>query len=95
MPRNLKTKVKQTNFQKIYNLQKLNEEERESLNRLIMAGEIEAVIKKLPAHKNPGLDSFTAEFYKTFKEELTPTLHRLFQKIQEEGRFPNSFYEAS
>ena len=30
-----------------------------------------------------------------FKEELTPVLHRLFQKSQEDGRLPNSFYEAS
>ena len=26
---------------------------------------------------------------------LTPILHRLFQKIQEDARLPNSFYEAS
>ena len=32
---------------------------------------------------------------KTFKEELTPILHRLFEKIQTDGRLPNSFYEAS
>ena len=38
---------------------------------------------------------FIGEFYKTVKEELTPILHRLFQKIQEEGRLSNSFCEAS
>ena len=29
------------------------------------------------------------------KAELSSILHRLFQKIQEDGRLPNSFYEAS
>ena len=82
-------------FLEKYNLPKLNEEEAESLNRLITADEIEAVIKKLPTHKSPEPDSFTGEFYKAFKGQLTPILHRLFQKIQEDGRLPNSFYEAS
>ena len=82
-------------FLEKYNLPKLNEEEAESLNRPITADEIEAVIKKLLTHKSPGLDSFTGEFYKAFKEEITPILHRLFQKIQEYGRLPNSIYEVS
>ena len=73
-------------FLEKYNLPNLNEEEAENLNGPITAGEIEAVIKKLLAHKSPGLDSFTGEFYKTFKEELTPILLRPLQKIQEEGR---------
>ena len=95
MPGNLKTYVKWTHFQKNYNLPKLNEEEAENLNRQITEDEIEAVIKNLPTHKSPGRDGFTGEFYKAFKEELTPILHRLFQKIQTDGRLPNSFYEAN
>ena len=81
-------------FLEKYNLPKLNEEEAESLKRPISAEEIDAVIKILPAHKSPGLDGFT-EFCQTFKEELTPILHRLFQKIQEDRRLPKSFYESS
>ena len=77
-----------------YHLPKLNEEEAESLNGPITSDDIEAVMKKLPTHKSPGPDGFTGEFYKAFKEELSPILHRLFEKIQTDGRLPNSFYEA-
>ena len=51
-------------------LPKLKQEEIENLNRLITSKEIESVIKKLPANKNPGPDDFTGKFYKTFKEEF-------------------------
>ena len=58
-------------------------------------GEIDAIIKKLPTHKSLGLDGFAGEFYDIFKEELIPVLQRLFEKIQNDGRLPNCFYEAS
>ena len=78
-------------FLEKYNPPKLNVEDTESLNRPITADEIETVIKKLPTHKRPGSDGFTGEFYKTFKEELTSILQKLFQEIQEEGRIPKLF----
>ena len=82
-------------FLEKYNFPKLNQEEIENLNRQITSTEIETVIRNLPANKSPGPDGFTAEFYQKFREELTPMLLKLFQKIAEEGKLPNSFYEAS
>ena len=83
------------NFLEKYTLPRLNQEERENMNRPITRTDIETVIKILPKNKSPGLDEFTGKFYQTFREELTPILLNLFQNIAEGGTCPSSFYEAT
>ena len=69
-------------FLEKYNFPKLNQEETENLNRHITSMEIETVIRNLPIKKSSRPDGFIAEFYQKFREELTPILLKLFQKLQ-------------
>ena len=82
-------------FLEKYNFPKLNQEEIENLNRPITSMQIETVVKNLPTNKTPGPDGYKGEFYQKFREDLAPTLLRSFQKFAEEGKVPNSFYEAT
>ena len=72
-----------------YSLSKLTQEEIENLNRPITSTEIKTAMKTLPTKKSPGPDGFIAKFYQKFREELTHTLLKVFQKIAEEGKLPN------
>ena len=83
------------NFLEMYNPPKLNQEEIDQRNRPIARNEIEYVIKTLPTNKSPGPDDFTGEFYQTNKEEPIPILLQLFQKVEEEGILPKTFYDAT
>ena len=47
------------------------------MNRPITPDETEGIIENVLTHKSPGPDGFTGEFYKVFKEEVNPTLHRI------------------
>jgi hypothetical protein len=74
-------------FLDAYDHLKLNQEDINHLNRPItqmklkQQNEIET--------KSPGPDRFSAEFYQTFKEELIPTLLKLFHEMDREGTMPN------
>ena len=81
------------NFLDSYGLPKLNREETDQLNRLITRNEIEYVIKTLPTNKSPGPSGFTGEYYQTYKEDLVPILLKVFQKVEEEGILPKTFYD--
>ena len=57
-----------------YNIPKLNQREKENMNRPITSMEIKTVIKNLPTNKSPGPDGFTGKFCQKFTEELTSML---------------------
>ena len=74
------------------------------MNRPVISTEVEIVIKnsqqerkkkKTQQTKVQDLNGFTGKFYKSFREELTPVLLKLFPKIAEERKLPNSFYRAT
>ena len=86
---------KSTDWQKKFNLPRLNQEEIDIMNNPVTSTKTESVIKNRPKNKTPRPNSFTGEFYQTFREELMPILLKLFQKIAEEATLPNSFYKAT
>ena len=86
---------KMDKFLETYNLPKLNQEESENLNRQIIPSENEAVIKKTPNKQKPTTRWLRRWILPNIQEELTPPLLKLFRKVEEEGRLPNSFYKAS
>jgi hypothetical protein len=69
-------------FLDTYDHPKLNQEYNNHLNLSITQNETEGTIKSLPKKKSPGSDGFSAEFYQTFKEQLIPTLLKLFHETE-------------
>jgi hypothetical protein len=69
---------------------KLNQEQVNYLNRPISRKDIEQVIKNILTKNSPGQDGFSAEFYRTFKEDLIPIFLKLFHKIKTKGTLIHS-----
>jgi hypothetical protein len=82
-------------FLDTYDHPKLSQENTNLLNSPIAQNEIKAAIKSLPKKKSPGPDGFYSEISQTLKEELIPTLLKLFHKIERGETLPNSFYGAN
>ena len=71
------------------NLPRLKQEEIEIMNDPVTSTEIKTVIKNHPKNESSVPNVFRGKFYQTFREELMAILLKLFQKIAEEGTFPN------
>ena len=64
------------------------------LNCDITLGDVDEVILKLECNKAPGLDSITNECIKNSRVFISPLLCQLFNKILEEGVYPDPWCEA-
>lgn len=82
------------NFLKNLKLLTLPEEEASELIKPVSLREIEDTIKTLKNNKSPGTDGFPGEFYKSFTEEITPVLQKVFNKALTSGDPPKSWSEA-
>ena len=76
-----------TKFHERYKLSKITPKEINNLNSLIFTEEIELTVKNIPIKKTGHPRGFTGESYQTFKEEIMPILHKLFQNT-EKGKLP-------
>lgn len=56
--------------------------------------EVRAAIMSMKSGKSPGLDGFTAEYYKINIDVLAPILTMVFSEALEEGLLPPSFNDA-
>ena len=77
-----------------YNSLRLNEEERENMNRPITSTATEIVIKNLPRNKSPGQDGFTGKFYQTFRNNIYHSKTHP-KKVAEKRTLPSSFCKAT
>ena len=78
-------------YMNTYNFPRLNEEVIEKKKRLLKN---KSITKNFPTNKSPESNSFTDEFYQTFRGALLPIIFKIFQNIEEET-LPNSFYKVS
>lgn len=77
------------------NLPKVTEQENNMLIKEITEKEIKAAITRLKPRKSPGTDGFTCEWYKAYREELTPRLKEVCNWVLRGGEVPPSWKEAT
>ena len=92
---NLDNLEEMNKFLERHSLPRLNQEKRENMNRPITSTQIETVMKNFPTNTSPGPDGFMGGFHQAFRKQLTLIYLKLFQKLAEEGKPPNSFYEVT
>ncbi len=72
----------------------IGEEQNKYINSYITVKELEEAINRLKFNKAPGSDGFPAEWYKTFKKELSPMLLASLNDTLKNRKIPLSWREA-
>jgi hypothetical protein len=67
----------------MHNLRRINHEEMESRDRLVMSMEIKSVVKNFLTKESLGPDGFAGNFHQTLREESLPIFLQLVQKHRE------------
>lgn len=81
-------------FFKTLKMDKLTEGEAARLIESIKESEIRETISKLKNSKSPGMDGFAGEYYKTFVDDLSPILCKLYNYVLDSGNPPESWSKA-
>lgn len=66
----------------------------DDLTKEITTEEVDKAISGLKAGKSPGTDGFPGEWYKSFRDQITPLLCECFNYVLKEGVLPPSWREA-
>ena len=74
-----------------FTLPTLNDNQKKNIGSFITEKEIDNAIKEMNLNKSPGSDGLTAEFYKTFRTQLTPILTELFNNSFFQNFLPPDF----
>lgn len=82
-------------FLKDINLKELSEPKAKELDEPITQCEIQLIISTLKNNKSPGPDGYINEFYKTFKEALSPLLLEAYRHMLETGTMAPSWRDAT
>ena len=88
------------NFLETYSPPKLNIDERDQLNRPITRNEIDYVIKYTPYKQKSRTRWLHRQILPNIQRTILPNIQRpillkLFQKVEEEGTLPKTFYETT
>lgn len=81
-------------FLESLDLPSIGMEQNQLITQEITMTEIDNAISRLKTNKVPGGDGFPAEWYKTFRELLIPTLQKCFNYVLLGGKTPVSWKQA-